>query len=131
MTVFCVMLLAMLACAKADELLTPTPTNQPNSSQTPTITAVVIQSTPSAKPARVVDNPAIPSPPIMTCRVSTGLPDGWLNLRSEPGENAPIITVLTEGETLTITDASRADWLKVNSPSGSGWVYGPYCEVSK
>lgn len=54
---------------------------------------------------------------------STAVTTAYLNLRSGPSTNDSIITVLSLGETITITDSSNASWYKVKTASGQeGYV---------
>lgn len=61
-------------------------------------------------------------PMVQACRVTTGLPDGRLNLRACSGIDCPIVTTVNEGETLFQTQAVDG-WLAVKTAGGLiGWV---------
>jgi uncharacterized protein YgiM (DUF1202 family) len=66
-----------------------------------------------------------PTPPQL-CTVSTGYNNGLLNMRTGPGTNYPVLTVLDEGQVLTVLE--RGDWLKVSTGTATGFIYSRYCE---
>jgi hypothetical protein len=49
-----------------------------------------------------------------------------LNLRAAPGDMAPIRTVLPAGTPVRISGPAQSGWVPVETPFGSGWVYGRY-----
>ncbi len=75
------------------------------------------------------------STPHPSCTVTTGVPAGYLNIRSGPGMQYAVIDILSEGDVLTPT-RNRADgWIEVtaNHPrdgfaSLTGWINGRYCQ---
>ena len=70
-------------------------------------------------------------PASSVCRVKTGLAEGRLNVRSCGKLACPVLTVLYEGDTLTITQTINS-WLEVTTASGlPGWVNSNYCSLSK
>lgn len=51
----------------------------------------------------------------------------YLNVRTGPGPNFAIIGQATNGDTLPIVGrTSDSSWYQVESPFGTGWVYGAY-----
>lgn len=63
-----------------------------------------------------------------SCRVATGWPGGYLNLRSGPGMSYQVLQVLQEGERVTATGRNMAGWLLVETPAGNGWIYSQFIE---
>lgn len=49
---------------------------------------------------------------------------GNVNLRSDPGSSASVITALPQGTTLPVI-GTQGDWLQVSYRGTSGWVYAP------
>lgn len=75
--------------------------------------------------------PASPTPPPAATPDAT-VSVSRLNLRANPGEGASIISVLGQGDALTIL-GRRFDnsWLQVRSAAGTvGWVYAPLLTVN-
>ena len=74
-----------------------------------------------------------PSPTPQACRVLTGVPVGWLNLRACPGLSCAVIGELQEGQTLILQPNTppAGAWLAVEAGSLAGWVNSSYtdCEV--
>jgi uncharacterized protein YgiM (DUF1202 family) len=67
-----------------------------------------------------------PSSTQATCQVSTDVNQGLLNLRSGPGLQYSVVTILNEGETLDALTSGH--WMKVTTRSGvTGWINGAYC----
>ena len=62
-----------------------------------------------------------PAPQFLSCRVMTHVKDGQLNLRSGPGTQYAVLTVLHEGDPIQVSTSS-ADWLLANANGHSGWV---------
>jgi uncharacterized protein YgiM (DUF1202 family) len=69
------------------------------------------------------------------CHVATGVDAGNLNLRTGPGTSYPVITILTEGETLTVLSprvagaGSPGSWSKVARADGTqGYINSIYCK---
>jgi uncharacterized protein YgiM (DUF1202 family) len=61
------------------------------------------------------------------CTVQTGMPSGYLNLRTGAGTHYPVARVLVEGEVLTVI--ARGAWLEVEDKEGnSGFVNSRYCK---
>jgi uncharacterized protein YgiM (DUF1202 family) len=68
-----------------------------------------------------------PSPTPQTCIVQTGVPSGYLNLRTGAGTQYAVIRVVNEGETLTVTQFGT--WLKVLDAQGNqGYVNSDFCK---
>jgi uncharacterized protein YgiM (DUF1202 family) len=74
-------------------------------------------------PAGVVVSPAAPmegSLPSLAGAVVVASPS--LNVRSGPGMNYPVVTVVGQGQILEVSNSSQG-WLAVRTPSGHmGWV---------
>ncbi len=121
-----VLALALLACTIQSQaaawpaLATITPTPQ---------AAVITTNTPN--PTTTPTQPPQPTAAAQECKVSTGTPGGFLNLRAGPGTSFDVRAVLTEGQTLMIIK-SAGGWIQVQTESGAvGWVYTQYCEVQR
>ena len=80
-----------------------------------------ITETPEALPAATEIPPHVTD----TCTVQTGVPAGWLNLRSGPGLDYGVLRVLTEGETLVCVNECKAPggWIAVTE----GYVKAEFC----
>lgn len=52
-----------------------------------------------------------------------------LNLRTGPSSSHPVVAVLREGETVTLTGIARGDYVLVLSSATSGWAASHYLEV--
>ena len=54
-----------------------------------------------------------------------------VNLRSEPGEDAGVITVLAEGTVLTVTGPAEGEWLpvEVDETGETGYVSSTYVDI--
>lgn len=71
--------------------------------------------------------PAGQSPTPHTCTVTTGVPAGYLNLRTGEGTSYAVIRVLNEGETLTVI--TRGAWHEVTDAQGNhGYINSRYCK---
>lgn len=93
--------------------------------QTATPTAVSIVTAASPPVTSLVQAPS--STPLPSCTVATGIPAGYLNLRTGAGIRYAVIRVLREGETLKVVQ--RAAWLKVIDAKGTkGFVSARYCQ---
>lgn len=58
-----------------------------------------------------------PTPAGRSCTVTTGEPNGAINLRAGPGLDRPVIGIVSEGEQLTIANAGNyAGWEMVTTP---------------
>ena len=65
--------------------------------------------------------------PIQTCRVATGVPDGWAHVRSSPRMDSGVLFYVREGEHLHI-ESNRGDWRAVRRKDGEhGWIFEPLC----
>lgn len=114
-----VLLFALLSagCSAAIDLPTPTPTTTPK-----VWDATPLPSTTSS-PIRELPQPPTPE----TCTVSTGVPAGYLNLRSGAGMQYRVIRVLNEGEVLTVN--TRGEWHEVTDAQGNhGFINSNYCK---
>jgi N-acetylmuramoyl-L-alanine amidase len=92
--------------------------------QTATQTAIAgPTSTTEVARARATSSPT----PYPTCTVATGVPAGYLNIRSGPGVQYAVIGLLREEETLTVI--TRGDWLEVETAQHqTGFVNSRYCK---
>ncbi len=93
----------------------------PEPSQTP-VTIV------TATAIAVINSPQPPSStPLPSCTVTTGVPAGYLNIRTGAGVEYGVIDQLHEGDELIIL--ARGAWLKVETPQHqTGWVNSKYCK---
>jgi uncharacterized protein YgiM (DUF1202 family) len=95
-------LYAMSATAKGDGDPKPTQTAQPTA-----------QPSQTAQPG--------------TCEIHTGVDNGTVNLRQCAGTSCAVVTVLSEGESLTILTAGL--WANVTTVDGvTGWLKSTYCK---
>ena len=64
------------------------------------------------------------------CTVSTGVKNGWLNLRVSANEKTGVVGILNEGATLVITGTiNEQGWVPVNTSDGlTGWVNIAFCQ---
>ncbi len=86
----------------------------------------------TVKPTEQTQTASLTPAPLI-CQVKTGMESGALNLRTCGGTDCPVLVVLHEGETLTMTQAVNG-WLEVATSDGlQGWVNSEYtdCEVTK
>lgn len=58
----------------------------------------------------------------------TTTPTSVVSMRSGPGTNNPVIGTLHHGMALQILATANHGWMQVQSPAGTGWVYGSYLE---
>lgn len=99
-----------------------TPTVISSLAPSPTQTNIV-QPTGTAMPKAISTMTVTPS-----CYVKTNIPDGHLNMRSEPSEISTIVTVLSEGQTLYPIGPIRDGWVAVATITGEqvGYVNASY-----
>ena len=69
----------------------------------------------------------MPTPTPQTCTVTTGVPDGTLNIRTGEGTSYAVIGTLKEGQQLTIIQAGK--WLKVSTRTTTGFINSSYCRM--
>jgi Bacterial SH3 domain len=64
---------------------------------------------------------------------STVVTTADVNLRAEPSENADVVAVVPAGTALTVTGASRGDWLPVKNPEtgDEGYVSAQYVALQQ
>jgi uncharacterized protein YraI len=94
----------------------PLPRNAATSTVPPTATKVTITKLPKFL-----------SPTPQICTVQTGVPSGYLNLRTGAGTDYAAVRVLSEGETLTVIKFGT--WLEVLDTHGNqGYVNSNYCK---
>jgi len=63
-----------------------------------------------------------------TCEVTTGYPGGTVNLRACAGMACPVVTVLTEGDALTVITPGL--WLEVTTGAVlTGFIHAKYCPL--
>lgn len=90
----------------------------------------VSMETPAGLTATQTAIPRSPTPTLPRaerCTVRTGVPAGYLNLRTGAGTRYAVIRILDEGEVLKVI--RRAAWLQVIDPSGArGYVNRRYCQ---
>lgn len=95
----------------------------------PTATSAPSTSTPQERPTdRPADKATATKPPdgSVSCKVQTGVPAGYLNLRKGTGTHYAVIRVLREGEVLTVINPGA--WLEVEDQDGNhGFVNSKYC----
>lgn len=65
------------------------------------------------------------TPTAHTCTVTTGVPDGDLNLRTGAGTEYAVIDTLKEGDVLTVI--ADGDWMEVTFNGRRGFINGQYC----
>ena len=109
-------LLVFLTSCSAAVPLPTTPTSQ-----------VTVTAQPAATdPETVLLSKAL-TPTPQTCTVQTGVPSGYLNLRTGAGTQYAVIRVLNEGETLTITKLGA--WFEVSDKQGNrGYINSHFCK---
>lgn len=56
----------------------------------------------------------------------TTTPISVVSMRAGPGTENPVIGTLHHGTTLQILATANHGWIQVQSPAGTGWVYGSY-----
>jgi multidrug resistance efflux pump len=105
----------------------PVPTAQPAATLAPTATATAarISATPTAEPT---STPA-EAGPTTQAEVITW----WLNVRSEPDPNQPVIALLAKGDIVPVIDVDpNSGWLQVQLPGeqNTGWISGNPAYVS-
>ena len=72
------------------------------------------------------------SPTAAACQVKTGFDAGRLNFRSGPGIAFKSITILREGDPITILDKPADNgWLYVEAHSLQGWVNPNFIKCEK
>ncbi len=76
----------------------------------------------------VINSPQPPSStPHPTCTVTTGVPAGYLNIRTGAGVEYAVIDQLQEGDELIIL--ARGAWLQVETPQHqTGWINARFCK---
>jgi len=107
-----ILLLIMTSCNPYAGLQPGTPTG------TRIATKRAVIATPSLSPS--------PTPAKSMCIVQTGVPRGYLNLRTGAGVTFAVIRILAEGEVLTVIE--RAAWLQViDAQDNHGFINSKYC----
>lgn len=101
----------MTACTPTLPTYAPTETPAPLETDVPTVTQTSTRTPTSAQ----------------TCTVSTGVPAGYLNLRTGAGVNHGVIDVLHEGDVLTVI--AFGEWLEVTHEGKQGFINSRYCEM--
>jgi hypothetical protein len=73
-------------------------------------------------------SPRSPTATAETCKVSTGIEGGTVNLRACPGAACgAVLDIVTEGASLNIVTAG--EWMNVTTARGvAGWLNSKYCE---
>lgn len=108
-----ILLLMLSSCNPYEGLAAPSVTVE-----TPT------RSRPTQSPTA---SPTSTKPSADLCTVRTGVPRGYLNLRTGAGTRYAVIRILAEGEVLEVLE--RAAWLQVIDRKGKqGYVYRRYCQ---
>lgn len=80
---------------------------------------------PSASPVT-----ASPTSPAFHCVITTGYPDGTVNLRKGAGTQYGVYKVVHEGDRFRIV-RTVGDWYAVVGDDGSGFIRAEYCEREK
>ncbi len=96
-----------------------------------TMLAAPVPSTPSPTPTYQPETPQpIPSAtPTPSCIVTTGIPDGRVNLRACPSMSCAVLAVVVEGETLqVVTPGEPGGWHEVQTGATTGYVYSRFCK---
>jgi hypothetical protein len=75
--------------------------------------------TPSETTPGTVDVPAYPA-------TGTTTPAQPVSMRAGPNTSFPVIGTLRPGMPLQILASANYGWMQVQSPVGTGWVYGSY-----
>ena len=67
--------------------------------------------------------------PAQTLTLYVMNPDGWVNVRSGPGTNFPVVGTVNDGERISALGAvSSGDWVLFLYPAGpnrTAWIYAP------
>ncbi len=93
---------------------------EPTRIATPTTAVSTETATPPA-----TDQPT--STPRPTCTVTTGVPSGYLNIRTGAGMQYAVIGLLQEGDVVKVITPGA--WLEVETPQHqTGWVHSKYCK---
>jgi len=90
-----------------------TPTTSPTPSRTATAEVIHLET---------------PTPTLTTCTVKTGVPAGNLNIRTGAGTSYAVISLLQEGQVLTLTGDKRGAWIEVTNNHLTGWINSKYCK---
>lgn len=109
----------LLACS----LTAPRTYGKPVGEESPT------NSQPAPTAGIVTTNTSQPdqSTPLPTCKISTGLEAGTVNLRTCASMDCQIIRVLGEGEALEVI--ASGEWLQVKTGEGlTGYVNSKFCK---
>jgi len=105
-----VLVIVLTSCSPFSAMATSEPTAAPSK---PAQLLTVPSSTATEKSAQL-------------CQVRTGMPSGYLNLRTGAGVSFSVIRILAEGETLQVL--KRGAWLHVIDTRGEkGFVNANYC----
>ena len=113
------LILATLACTIQSQVAA-----RPALTPSPAPVVATMTTTPTRAPEPTPTRPAA-----LACAVSTGLADGWLNLRAGPGMAYSVLQVLQEGQRVTLLDPGA--WAHVQTLSGqTGWVYAAFLECN-
>jgi uncharacterized protein YgiM (DUF1202 family) len=95
--------------------------------------AVPLSTVPTSKPTAMATEYTVTSPhetltsAPQTCTVQTGVPSGYLNLRTGAGTNYGVVRVVNEGEILTVLKV--ATWLEVSDRQGNqGYINSKFCK---
>jgi len=92
-------------------------------------TAVPASETPSPTFTPTLIVTASPESAVETCRISTGMQGGQLNMRGGPGMMFRVSGWMPEGESVTlIWSSDMLEWMLVRSEAGlGGWISKYYC----
>lgn len=102
--------------------------DQSNSSTAarPPPTTAVTRSAPAPRPAPIATVPTN-TPAAIEIRYITA---SSLNIRANPNSQGSIVGRIAKGQRLTILERSGG-WVRIQSPSGSGWVSEQYTSTTK
>ena len=92
-------------------------------------TAAAVTATPRSAPVHPGPS-ATPTP--LTCKISTGVPTGNLNIRADAGTAYAVIGLLREGRAVTLADEDpRGAWIKIKAGQITGWINSTYCKIGE
>lgn len=123
-----VLALSVLSCRTIGEL-TPTPAPMGGvatpAPRNPTSPSFMQAAVPSADVQRASER---------ICRVETGYGEGYVNIRSGPSMDSPVVAVASQGDQLLVLPGdSFAGWVEIVTAGGlRGFFYAPFwCDFSE
>lgn len=121
------LLLASLACSLTNK-------NPPGNALVMAVETVAPtpQSSAPMKPT-IQPSPTPQAATLPACKVTTGYPEGTVNLRACAGLACQVVAVLSEGDELTVLtplSPNSGGWLEVKSFAGlRGFIHAKYCAI--